>query len=668
MPLTERRVPLPRRAEDPVNQDAPTTAPVVVVGAGPSGIRAVNELLRHDPLHPIVLYGDEPWEPYQRVQLTALMLGEVGLHGIDNKPVLPRTHRVVQRHHCRVLGIDRENRRVRDAADRWQPYSRLILATGSRPHVPSIPGIDRAGVYTFRSLDDVQRLVARRARSRRLVVLGGGLLGLEAARALRRTNTEVWLVHHSPRLMNRQLDDEASTRLAAHVRALGIHLALDNSVREVLGHERISAVRLRDGTTIECDTLVLATGIQPNVELGFAAGLSVGLGIRVDDSLRTSDPDIYAVGECAEHRGRVYGLVAPGLEQAAIAAHNALGGEARYTGSQAAAQLKVLGLPVFSAGCVGEEENPTEVRSVVHQDERGSYRRLTLRRGRLAGVIAVGDWPELPRVREALLRQRRVWPWHRTAFRRRGTLWSSETTQGVADWPAIAVVCNCAAVTRGALGRAVAEGCQTVESLRARTGAGQVCGSCRPLLAELVGATAQAEPQPGRRGVLGSVVGALAVLAAFLFAAEIPVADTVQGGWQPQSLWLDGFWKQVSGYTLLGLGLVASLLSLRKRWKRFTLGAYPWWRLAHAVLGTLAVATLIVHTGLRLGNHLNFLLIAGFLALTALGAFAGAVVALERMPNPWTRRFRALSGYWHVVLLWPLPALLGFHILSVYYF
>lgn len=661
-------MPLPLRAELPAPQAALTMAPVVVVGAGPSGIRTVNELLRHDPLHPIVLYGDEPWEPYQRVQLTALMLGEIGLHGIDNKPVLPHTHFVVQRHHCRVLSIDREHRYVRDAADRFQPYSRLILATGSRPHVPSIPGIDRAGVYTFRSLDDVQRLLARRARSRRLVVLGGGLLGLEAARALRRTNTEVWLVHHSSRLMNRQLDDEASARLAAHVRVLGIHLVLDNSVREVLGDERIGAVRLRDGKTIECDTLVLATGIQPNIELGFAAGLSVGLGIRVDDYLRTSDPDIYAVGECAEHRGRVYGLVAPGLEQAAIAAHNVLGGEARYTGSQAAAQLKVLGLPVFSAGCVGDEENPTETRSVVHQGKRGSYRRLVLRHGCLAGVIAVGDWPELPRVREALLRQRRVWPWQRIAFRRRGALWSPEVVQDVTNWSATAVVCNCAAVTRGALGRAVAEGCQTVENLCARTGAGQICGSCRPLLAGLVGAVAQAEPQPGRRGVLGSAVGALVVLAAFLFISEIPVADTVQGGWQPQSLWLDGFWKQVSGYTLLGLGVVASLLSLRKRWKRISFGTYPWWRVIHVVLGTIAMATLVLHTGLRLGNHLNFLLIAGFLALTALGASSGMVIALERVPNSWTRRLRALSGYWHVALLWPLPTLLGFHILSVYYF
>jgi nitrite reductase (NADH) large subunit len=661
-------VPLPRRAEVPALRAAAETLPVVVVGAGPVGIHAVDELLRRDPRCPIVLYGDEPWEPYQRAQLTSLMLGEIGLHAISNKPTLPREHRVIQHYHCRVLAIDRDNRRVRDAANRWQPYSRLILAMGSRPHVPSIPGINRAGVYTFRNLDDVQRLLARSARSRRLVVLGGGLLGLEAARALRRAHTEVWLVHHSTRLMNRQLDDEASARLAAHVRALGIHLMLDISVREVLGDEHITAVRLRDGRIIECDTLVLATGIQPNIELGFAAGLSVGHGIRVDDSLRTNDPDIYAIGECAEHRGRVYGLVAPGLEQAAVAVHNALDGQARYTGSPSAALLKVLGLPVFSAGRVGEEENPAEVRSIVYRGEHGSYRLLALCRERLVGIISVGDWPDLPRAREALLRHRRVWPWQQSSFRRRGEIWSLPAAQSVTNWPATAVVCHCATVTRATLGHAVADGCQTVESLRARTGAGQVCGSCHPLLAELVGATAHAEPQPGRFGVLGSAIGALVVVAIFLFAAEIPVADTVQGGWQPQVLWLDGFWKQVSGYTLLGLGAVASLLSLRKRWKRLTLGTYTWWRLAHVALGTLAVTVLLVHTGLRLGNHLNFLLIAGFLALTALGASAGAVVALERVPNRWTRHVRALSGYGHVALLWPLPALLGFHILSVYYF
>jgi nitrite reductase (NADH) large subunit len=261
-----------------------------------------------------------------------------------------------------------------------------------------------------------------------------------------------------------------------------------------------------------------------------------------------------------------------------------------------------------------------------------------------------------------------VFPWQIARFRKDGRLWREADAGDISAWPASATVCNCTGVTCGALRGALAGGCNSVVDLAARTGASTVCGSCKPLLAQLVGIAAQPEATPGRVGLLGGALAAVLVLAAFLLLAEIPVADSVQGGWQPQVLWLDGFWKQVSGYTLLALGVFASLLSLRKRWKRVTLGQYPWWRVAHVVLGALAVVVLLAHTGLRLGNHLNFLLIASFLALTALGSIAGTVVALERVPNRWTRRVRALSGYWHVVLLWPLPALLGFHILKVYYF
>jgi nitrite reductase (NADH) large subunit len=661
-------LPRPRPAE-PAGAPAAGADPVVIVGAGPAGVRCAEELLRNDPARPIVLYGDEPWEPYQRVRLSSLLVGEIGWGSIDNRPTLPDDHRVVQRYHCAVVEIDRARKQVRDAGGGVQRYSRLILATGSRPYVPSIPGVDRPGVYTFRDLSDVQRLLARSVRTRRTVVLGGGLLGIEAARALTRHSTCVTLVQHATRLMNRQLDDDAAHRLRHHVEALGIRVILGDGVREIAGNPSVSAVKLLSGLGIECDTLVLATGIQPNIALAYAAGLSIGRGVRVDDRLRTSDPDIFAIGECAEHRGQVVGLVAPGLEQAAVVAHVLSGGDARYEGSVAATHLKVVNLPVFSVGATGDDENPVDHRMLVFADPRnGAYRKLILLQNRLVGAIAIGDCPEATALQEAVTRRRRVSPVARLRFLRQGRVWSEAGESGVAFWSAGATVCNCAGITRGTLGRAVADGCGDVESLCRRTGAGQVCGSCRPLLADLVGTAAQAEPQPGRAGVLGASLGAFLVLAMFLFAAEIPVADTVQGGWQPQVLWLDGFWKQVSGYALLGIVAIASTLSLRKRWKRLTLGAYPWWRLAHVALGTAAVGVLTVHTGLRLGNHLNFLLIAGFLALTALGSCAGAVTAIERSPTRASRRLRALSGYWHVVLLWPLPALLGFHVLSVYYF
>lgn len=648
----------------------PGAAPVVVVGAGPSGIRFVEELHRRRPDTGIVLYGAEAWQPYNRVRLSSALAGELGWNTLVSDMRLPDSVRIDTRFNCAVRAIDPVARVVRDADGRMQPYSHLVLATGSTPHIPDTPGIRVGGMFTFRDMNDAQQLLARRVRSRTTVVIGGGLLGLEAARAMRRFHTKVVIVEHLDRLMSRQLDTGAGELLARHVQSDGIEVVLGDGIVEVLGKERVAGVHLRSGRLIHCDTLIVATGIRPNLELALDAGLRIGRGVRVDDELRTSHPEIFAIGECAEHRGVVYGLVAPGLEQAAVAAAVIVGDRARYAGTVAATRLKVMRCPVFSVGETGNDGLDGIERELRYEDgtRHGVYRKLIVRRGRLIGAVAVGDWSELSRVQEAVTNRRRVFPWQVARFRKDGRLWPEADAGDIAAWPASATVCNCTGVTCGTLRGALGSGCNSVAELAARTGASTVCGSCKPLLAQLVGIAAQPEAIPGRVGLLGSAMAALLVLAAFLLLAEIPVADSVQGGWQPQVLWLDGFWKQVSGYTLLALGVVASLLSLRKRWPRITFGQYPWWRVAHVVLGVLAVVVLLVHTGLRLGNHLNFLLIASFLALTALGSIAGAVVALERVPNRWTRRVRALSGYWHVVLLWPLPALLGFHILKVYYF
>lgn len=658
---------LPRPAERPPSAAGP--APIVIVGTGPVGMRVAEELLKRDPGCPIVLYGDEPWEPYQRIRLPALLMGEVGWGGIGNPLALPRDHRVVQHHHCPVITIDRDRRCVRDAAGREQPYRALVLATGSRPHVPRIAGIERAGVYTFRDMSDVQRLMARSVRTRTTVVLGGGLLGLEAARALRRRHTGVVLVQHAARLMNRQLDPQAASLLQRHVEALGVRIVLQDSIREVLGVRSVEGVRLLSGAEIACDTLVLATGIRPNIELAFAAGLAVGRGIRVDDGMRTQDPAIYAVGECAEHRGQVIGLVAPGLEQAAVAAHHVLGGDARFEARMSPAQLKVVGLPVFSMGEVGDDENPSVHRAVIHaRPDAGLHRRLVLARNRIVGAVAVGDWSELPRLREAITRRRRLGPTQLRRFRRQGVLWGEGEADAIAAWPASATVCNCAGVTRGVLSAAIARGSRSVEQLSDATSAGKVCGSCRPLLAQLLGTQVSAKPQPGMRAMTPVAALTLLLLVLFIWPGALPHSETVHGGWKPEVLWTDGVWKQASGYTLLALALAAIPLSLRKRWARFRVGDYGGWRFAHVGLGALALVVVALHTGLHVGSHLNLWLLLCFLALTKLGSLAAAAVALERVPSRWSRRARSASTLLHIVFAWPLPPLLAFHILSVYYF
>jgi nitrite reductase (NADH) large subunit len=649
---------------------APGTTPVVIVGAGPVGIKAAQELHRRRPALPIVIYGDEPSEPYNRVRLSAFLSGELKWQALTRDLALPHATNVEARLGCAVVSIDRENRTVRDAAGWTQPYSKLVLATGSRPHVPAIRGIDLPGVYTFRDARDAQQLLARRVRSRRTVVLGGGLLGLEAARAMQRFNTHVCVVEHYSRLMMRQLDEDAAGLLLAHVQALGIEVILSDSMTAVEGDVRVTGITLRSGRTLACDTIVVAAGIQPNIQLALTSGLHIGRGIRVDDRMGTSDPSIYAIGECAEHRGIVYGIVAPGFEQAAVAAHLISGGDAVYSGSTVASRLKIVALPAFSMGAVTEEEVPDIARAHVYRDAK-TYQKIVSRRGRLIGALAVGECPELSRLQEAVMRGRRLWPWQAWRFRLTGRLYPQQELASVCQWPATTTVCNCTGVTRGALGAVLAERVCSVDELAARTGASTVCGSCRPLLAELVGGgAAPRTPAPGYRPLTVATAITLVFAALLLAAPSIPYPDTAELAWRWDTIWRETFWKQVSGFSVLGLAAIGLVMSLRKRTRWMDrLGAFASWRLLHVFVGVVTLAALAVHTGGRLGAQLNLLLSATFIALALVGGVAGAVIAFEHRLQPSTvQRLRANSTWLHILLVWPVPALLAFHVLKTYYF
>jgi nitrite reductase (NADH) large subunit len=400
--------------------------PVAIVGMGPVGIRVAQELVNRRVDCPIAMYSDEPWQPYDRLRLSAVLSGQDRQDELSLLLQLPRGAQVTQHHHCKVVSIDRTAGAITDAAGRRHPYSDLILATGSRPHIPNIRGITLPGVYTFRDLFDAQVLLARTMRSRRTVVLGAGPLGLEAAQAMQRGHTRVTVIEQTPRLMSRHLDQDSSDMIREHLLSLGVQVIVANGVQEVLGSSRVEGVRLRNGRTLKCDTIVLAAGVRPNVALALDVGLKVGRGIQVDDHMETSDPHIFAVGECAEHQGRVYASVSPGLDQSAVAADRILGGSARYRGSIAVARLKVLRRSVFSMGAVGEEEHPLSISEHRFVNfSAGVYRKLVLRRGRLVGAIAVGEWDNLSRIQEAITNKRRIWFWQLRRFHRSGSLWVS---------------------------------------------------------------------------------------------------------------------------------------------------------------------------------------------------------------------------------------------------
>lgn len=642
-------------------------APVLIVGSGPAGMRVAQELLRRCLGRPIVLCGAEMYQPYSRVGLSSFLMGEIGLEELNRDSLLPPGADVTRLLGCPIVAIDRAARRAADARGRMHEYSQLVLAIGSSPHVPNIPGIDLPGVFTFRDFRDAEQLFARRMRSRHTVVLGGGLLGLEAARAMRRFQTKVTVIEHNNRLMPRQLDAGAAAVVRRHIEKMGIDVVLNDGARVVEGATRVDGVRLQSGERVNCDTVVVATGIRPNVELARKAGLHVGRGIRIDDETRTSDPNIFAVGECTEHRDVVYGLVAPAFEQASVAAANIAGTRAQYPGSTAATRLKVVGLPVFSVGDAAEE-NRGRSRSWHYRDGEGTYAAIRTDQHRLTGAIVIGHHDEVGRLQEAVKQRRVLWPWQLWRFRRRGYLWPETSASNVAAWPDSVTVCNCTGVTRGQLAKAIGPGCATVADLTACTGAGSVCGSCRPLLQQLLGGVEKLLPVRGARMlvILGGLTAILVVLIAMPW--NLPDAASVQVRLRLSTLWRDPLLKQVSGYSLLGLSALTLLLSLRKRVARFRWADFASWRVAHTALGALTILALLLHTGGRLGSNLNLALAASFTGLIAAGGASSLLVAGEHRLGAAATTVRRSSVWAHILLFWPVPVLLSFHILQAYFF
>jgi len=647
---------------------------VLVVGGGPAGVRVAQELSKAGC--DTVVFNAERWKPYNRVKLTPLLSGDVQIGQVTQSLDFPGPGKVSLYSDASVVDIDRAEKTVTTKRGRVWPYDKLVLCTGSRAHVPNIPGSDKAGVYTFRNFDDVEKLVARAIRSRRCVVVGGGLLGLEAARGMRDRSIQTTVIEHETHLMARQLDGGAGALLAQAVRAMGIEVLTGTSVKAFGGDLRIESVVTSDMQAIACDTVILCTGVRANIALARDVGLAVGRAIKVDAHLRTSDPDIYAVGECVEFDGVVHGLVGPGYEQAVSAARHIAGEKGRsaqYGGSTPATKLKLVGVDVFSMGDVEQLDQRRDIRSVCYHDaDAGIYRRLVLKRGHLIGAIAIGDWSEIGALQKAVKARTLLLPWQERRFARTGHVRPERAPQSALDWPRAQTVCNCTGVTRGQIGDAIALGAQDLEDVKRDTGASTVCGSCKIHIGEILDAPAPREPAFGWRALaLASVFAAVVALVTVLLPVW-PTASRIEARGLPDILFLDNVAKQWSGYTLLAISLLAAVLSLRKRVPLLNrLGDYGGWRVVHLVLGAAALVVLFAHTGFRLGDNLNFWLMASFLGLVLAGALAGFATAFEHRIGETAQaaaRLRQASFWLHLAAFWPLPLLLAIHILTVYYY
>jgi nitrite reductase (NADH) large subunit len=369
--------------------------PLVIIGNGMAAARLVDELSQSAlGRYAIAVIGDEPRLAYNRVLLSSVLAGEAASEDIELKAAAWwRDRGVTLKYGCLATEIDVGRREIKIANDESVPFSKLVLATGSAALRLNVPGADLDGVHTFRDSRDVDRLLSLAARKRRVVVVGGGLLGLEAAYGLAKAGAPVTLIHLMDRLMERQLDAPAAALLKSLVERKGIEILLNANTARLHGTSRVEGIELTDGRMIEADAVIFAAGIRPNVALARDAGLPVNRGIVVDDHLQTGAPDIFALGECAEHRGTCYGLVEPAYEQARVLAQHLAGRAAAYAGSVVATNLKVSGVNVFSAGDFIATDGSETI--ILKDFRRGIYKKLVISQGgpdgRLVGAVLVGD-------------------------------------------------------------------------------------------------------------------------------------------------------------------------------------------------------------------------------------------------------------------------------------
>jgi ferredoxin-nitrate reductase len=477
---------------------------LVVVGGGMAGMATVESLLSHAAVGAdrdatrwdVTIVSAEPHAPYNRVLLSQMLCGAVSDQQLElRRPQWFADRGVTLRLGVPVRRVDTGARTLELADGTTVHYDDLVLATGSRPFVPPVPGADLPGVHVFRTRADAHAILDAAHSAERAVVIGGGLLGLEAARALRERGVRTSVVHLADRLMEQQLDGPAASLLERAVRDLRIGVRTAARTQALLGEARVERVLLADGDELPADLVVIAAGIRPEVDLARTAGIEVDRGILVDDELRTSVAGVRAVGECAEHRGNLYGLWSPLLEQARVLGASLAGQPAAFLGAAPATSLKVAGIDLFCCGRVDPDERDDEVLAL--DTRRGHYRRLLIRPdGRLAGAILLGDLRDARVLRE-LLDDGDAVP--------AALLDAPGGGQGdpeVADGDPGVNVCSCQGVTRGEIVHAIRDrGLDTVEQVAEHTRASTGCGGCRPEVAALLSELrAERETLSQRRG------------------------------------------------------------------------------------------------------------------------------------------------------------------------
>jgi len=462
---------------------------IVVIGNGMVGQRFLEQLAKRNAGAEVTVFGEESRPAYDRVQLTSFFSGKSAADlNVAEKSVFEKAA-VTLRLNDAVLSIDPLNKVVRSTRYKAVAYDKLVFATGSSPFVPTLPGKDRRDCFVYRTIEDLEMIAATALRSKVGTVIGGGLLGLEAAKALKDLGLETHIVEFAPRLMSVQLDDSAGRLLRRKIEALGATVHVAKATKEIIsGTESRNKLIFADGTHLETDLIVFSAGIRPRDELARKAGLTVGErgGIAIDSHCRTSNPDVYAIGECAAWQGRTFGLVAPGYQMAEVAARHLLGEDVRFLGADMSTKLKLMGVDVAS---IGDAHGVTpDSRSFVYTDDV-IYKKLVVSgdNKQLLGAILVGDTGDYGPLLQLVLNAVPL-PQHPEDLILPARTPGSGKGIGVDMLPDSALVCSCNSVSKGEICAAARAGCSTLGALKKQTKCATTCGGCGPLAKSIIDA------------------------------------------------------------------------------------------------------------------------------------------------------------------------------------
>ncbi|WP_042357160.1 nitrite reductase large subunit NirB [Bacillus rubiinfantis] len=459
---------------------------LVMIGNGMAGVRTIEEILKLAPgQFEITIFGKEPYPNYNRIKLSNILQGDTKFEDIIINPLDWYNENHIRLYtNETIVNIDITKKCVISNEGREVPYDELIIATGSNSFILPIPGADKPGVTGFRDIKDCEMMIKSAETAKKAAVIGGGLLGLEAAKGLMNLGMQVDVVHLMPHLMERQLDPIASSLLRTELEAQGMNFLLEKETVEIVGDSQVSGLRFKDGSTIDADLVVMAVGIKSNVTVAKNSGIYVNRGIVVNDFMETNIPHIYAVGECAEHREIVYGMVAPLYEQGKVLAKRICGqvGEP-YQGSVTGTQLKVAGVDLYSAGEIFEDQTMKSV--MIYNEFEGIYKRVLVRNNQIVGIVLYGDTSDSTRLFRMLTKKEDI-----TNVAIFPTGGSAEESNDVAAMADDELVCGCNGVTKGAIVEAIqTQGLTTLDQVSHCTNAGRSCGRCKPLVNKILAHT-----------------------------------------------------------------------------------------------------------------------------------------------------------------------------------